>query len=372
VPADVRVFVTYQLALTALIELSAARHGLGLSELSYVFRKNDASWYLSIAHHGYRPSGERPAAIAFFPLYPATVRAAMFVVRKDVVAAFAVSSAASVAGHALFYRALRTRPELATGSKHAVALLVVWPTTIYFALLYSESVYLAATAGFLYFLLSDRIGLAALFAAAAALTRQPGVLCIVPLALWVLTDPSRGRRARVGRLGWIGVAASGYAAFLVLNRLVYDDWFAFLGQLRSHWGKYAASPVRTIPDAIGFLRDPDWYFGWPIVADHIFVLASMVVLALWPIVCRDRFERCRWVLLAWGGVQWLMIASSSATSQVSAWMSSTRYLMLVLPLYVALVDLARNRRSIICVLGVGSTVLAAASLERWITKQWIA
>jgi hypothetical protein len=53
-------------------------------------------------------------------------------------------------------------------------------------------------------------------------------------------------------------------------------------------------------------------------------------------------------------------------------MSSTRYLMLVLPLYVALTDLARNRRSIVYSLGTGSAVLAAASLHRWITKHWVA
>lgn len=169
----------------------------------------------------------------------------------------------------------------------------------------------------------------------------------------------------------MGVAAAGYATFLLINKIVYHEWFAFARHLRSHWGKRPAPLTQTIPDAIGFLRHPDWYLGWPILADHYFVLATMLVLILWPAVCRQRFERCRWVLLAWGSVQWVLIASSSASSQVFAWMSSTRYLMLVLPLYVAITDLARNRKAIIYSLGAGSIVLAAASLHRWITKQWI-
>jgi hypothetical protein len=39
---------------------------------------------------------------------------------------------------------------------------------------------------------------------------------------------------------------------------------------------------------------------------------------------------------------------------------------------VALVDLARNRRLVVWSLGAGSAALAAASLHRWVTRQWIA
>lgn len=372
-PRDVLAFVGYQLALAAAIFLVAARRGLGLTELSFVFRNYDANWFLSIAHHGYRPSGDRPAAIAFFPLYPATIRVAMWIFQKDVVAAFAVSVIASVAGHTLFYRALRSRPELTAGANNALVLLAAFPTAIFFSMLYSESLYLLLTGGFLYFLFRDRIGIAAVLAALAALTRQPGFLCVVPLGLWVLTDTTRAWPDRFRRVGWTGVAATGYATFLAVNKVVYHDWFAFAAQLKSHWGKHPAPLWETIPDGVRFLRDPDWYLGWPIVADHYFVFGSMLVLAAWPLACRARFERCRWVLLAWGGAQWVMIVSSSTVaSPVSAWMSSTRYLMLVLPLYVALTDLARDRRSIVYTLAGCGGVLLVASLRRWITRQWIA
>ncbi|MCU1392670.1 MAG: hypothetical protein JWM34_1098 [Ilumatobacteraceae bacterium] len=372
VPRDVMVFAGYQLALATIIVLAGASCGYSFTELSSVFRKNDASWFLSIAQHGYQPHGSRPSAIAFFPLYPALVRVAMFIFRKDVVAAFAVSAVASVVGHTWFYRALRSRPALRDGAQLSLLLFIVSPATIYFSLLYSESLFLLLTAGFLYFLLKDRVGVASVFAAFAALTRQPGFLCIVPLALWVLTDTAMPWTRRMRRLGWTAVAASGYVAFLAINRIVYHDWFAFTRELRRYWGKHPAPLTQTIPDAIRFIRHPDWYLGWPILADHYFVLAALLVLVLWPLLCRQRFERCRWVLLAWAGAQWLLIASSSAAAPLYAWMSSTRYLMLVLPLYVAVTDLVKNRRTIVFSLGAGSLVLAAASLDRWITKRWVA
>jgi len=371
-PGDVMAFAAYQLALTLVVVVTALCHGLGPAGLSSVYRNNDASWFLSISHHGYQPNGDRPAAIAFFPLYPMLIHVATWILRNDVVAAVAVSSIASVIGHTFFYRAVRSRPELRVGASNALILLMLYPTAIYFSLVYSEGLYLLLTAGFVYFLLQDRIGVASAFAALAALTRQPGFLCVVPLGLWVLTDTTRMWPSRLRRLGWCAVVVVGYSTFLAINKVVYDEWFAFTDQLESHWGKRPAPLWQTLPDAVRFLRHPDWYLGWPVLMDNIFVLAVLVILLAWPVTCWRRFDRSRWVLLAWAGVQVGFIASSSATTASVRWMSSTRYLMLVLPLFIALGDLARQRRWIIYSLGGGSAVLAGASIHRLVTKQWIA
>jgi hypothetical protein len=371
-PTDVGIFIGYQLLSAAVIFGLSRYHGIGVSSLSYRFRKWDASWLLSIAHHGYHSSGDRRYAIAFFPLYPAVVRAAMWIFHKDVVAAYAVSAVSSVVGHTAFYRALKARPELAAGAASSVLLLLVWPTTVYFSLLYTEGLYLMVTAGFLYFLLTDRVACAAVAAGLAALTRQPGFLCVVPLALWVLTDRDRAWPRRIRRIGWVAVGILGYGAFLVINRIVYHDWFAFVDALRTHWGKRSAPLTETIPDAIRFLRHPSWYFGWPDLVDHYAVLVSLVLLVAWPISCRRQFDRCRWTLLSWGAAQWLLIASSSAPTPGVGWISSTRYLMLVLPIYVAIVDLARNRRAVIYPLAAVGAVSSVMLVNRWVTKQWTA
>jgi hypothetical protein len=226
------------------------------------------------------------------------------------------------------------------------------------------------TAGFLYYLFTDRIGWAAGAAALACLTRQPGFLCLVPLGLWVLTDAARPWRSRLRRTWWVGVAGLGYATFLAVNRVVYGRWFAFVEALDTHWRKRSAPLTSTIPDAIRFLRSPNWYFAWPDITDYVLVLATLAVLVAWPISCWRQFDRCRWVLLAWGATQWILIASSSSPIPGFGWISSTRYLMLVLPIYVAIVDLARRRRAIIYALGAVGLVFSFRIVDRWITKQW--
>jgi hypothetical protein len=364
------VFIGYQLVSAAVIIVYSLHYGIGLSSLSYRFRKWDPSWFLSIAHHGYQTSGVRRPAIAFFPLYPALVRAVMVVFRKDVVAAYAVSAITSVVGHTAFYRALKARPTVAAGATSSVLLLLLWPTTIYFSLLYAESLYLMLTAGFLYCLFNERVAWAAVAAGLAGLTRQPGFLCLVPLSLWVLTDVDRRWRLRIRKVWWVGVAALGYATFLLINRIVYGHWFSFVEVLRTHWGKRSAPLTETIPDAVRFLWSPNWYFSWPDITDYLLVLVSLAVLGAWPISCRRRFDRCRWILFAWGAAQWILIASSSSRIPGVGWISSTRYLMLVLPIYVAIGDLARDRRSITYPLGAVGLLFSLRIVNRWITKQW--
>ena len=96
------------------------------------------------------------------------------------------------------------------------------------------------------------------------------------------------------------------------------------------------------------------------------------MLIAWAVFCRKRFERTRWVLFAWGLVQWFTIASSGSPVPGFSWLSSTRYLMLVLPIYVAIADLARNRKVIIYGLSAVSSVFALMLVERWITWKWAA
>jgi len=192
------------------------------------------------------------------------------------------------------------------------------------------------------------------------------------LAVWIASDVRLPWSRRARRLGWLALPAAGYAVFLVINRVVYGSWFAFVHELRTHWYKRTAPLTETIPTAVRFLRDPDWYFGWTNIADHALVLVALAVFVAWPIACRRRFDRCRWALLAWGAVQWVFIASSASSKTGVGWISSTRYLMLVLPLFVAIVDLVRNRRWIVCSLGAIGALFALMVVERWMNRHWTA
>src|SRR5215208_4260644 len=92
-----------------------------------IWNRWDAPHYLDIARMGYVSGGVEERWIVFFPLYPWLVRAASFVLRDGLLAAFFVSGVASVAAGLLLHRLARADEpeEVARG---AVFYLLVFPT----------------------------------------------------------------------------------------------------------------------------------------------------------------------------------------------------------------------------------------------------
>jgi hypothetical protein len=146
----------------------------------------DAGWYLTVARHGY--DFPRPSATAFFPLYPLLVRIAEAPMRSFDVAGIVVSLVAFFA--ALYF--LHRLAEIEMGRQAAdrtVLLVAFFPVAFFFSAIYTESLFLALTVGCVYAARRGWWGRAAVIGALAALTRNPGVLLIVPLLIMLLYGP---------------------------------------------------------------------------------------------------------------------------------------------------------------------------------------
>ncbi|HYB28709.1 MAG TPA: mannosyltransferase family protein [Solirubrobacteraceae bacterium] len=187
----------------------------------------DAIWYLQIANHGYQTL----TATRFFPVFPALVAAASGVVGSTWVAGVLISVLASIVAFEL----VRRLTELELGAKaanSAIALLAFTPMALYFSAVYSESVFLALSAGTLYAARRRRWASAGGLGTIAAATRVTGVLLVVPVLLFFLYGPEdagptlersprwRPRRSVRTQIVWavlipIGLAA--FAAYLALR-----------------------------------------------------------------------------------------------------------------------------------------------------------
>lgn len=157
----------------------------------------DAAWYLTIAADGYAD----PLRAAFFPLYPLLVRvvsapAALLGAGAEgaVVAGIGISLVALLAGLWVVHRL--TALELGTSTASLCVLLVaLFPTGWAFSAIYSESLFLALSAGSIYAGRLGRWRLAGLLGAGAAATRSTGLLLVVPLAVLYLYGPRADRPA---------------------------------------------------------------------------------------------------------------------------------------------------------------------------------
>src|SRR4051794_38747701 len=205
----------------------------------------DSVWYLTIADSGY---GGSTARAAFFPLYPALVRAVGTLFGGShaalLVAAFLISLAAFVAALALLYRLT----ELELGRRPArptLLLLAVFPAAVYFGAPYSESLFLLLAVGAFYAARTDRWAWAGACAGLASASRSAGLLLVVPLALiWWQSRPRLTRNA-----AWLLLAPLGIAAYAAWLGLVEGDAVRFL-DVQEAWSRHLAVPLSGAWDGL--------------------------------------------------------------------------------------------------------------------------
>jgi len=156
----------------------------------------DSVWYLTIATDGYGDAHSHAQA-AFYPLYPLLMRGVGWVVGSPLVAGIVVSLVCFVGALVLLYRLA----ELELGARDAratVLLVAFFPTAFFFSAVYSESLFLLVSVGAFLAARNGRWAWAGALGGLAALTRNSGVLLLVPLALLFLYGPRADRAAGIG------------------------------------------------------------------------------------------------------------------------------------------------------------------------------
>ncbi len=204
----------------------------------------DGAWYSQIATEGY--AAHAPASTAFFPLYPLLVRsfAELFggPLSLGATSSWGMLVSLLFLPLALFFVYRIAEDSFGQGTARGTVLaLAFFPTAFFLNSAYTESLFLALSAGSIWAArVRKELLLACVLAALAGATRNVGVFLVVPLFIeWL-------REARYYR--WRGVylalAPSGlilYAGYLWWR---FDDPFLFYTD-QGKWGRQAAGPLGT-------------------------------------------------------------------------------------------------------------------------------
>jgi len=144
----------------------------------------DSGWYVGLSERGYdeppRRQGQQTNH-AFFPLYPLLMRLLSKTGLETSLAGNLVSAASLLGAAALFARWV-TRRFGAERAAPALAVLLLFPPSLFFAAVYTEALLLFLALLAVVALEEDRPWLAALAGLLAGLTRVSG-LCLVPFLL---------------------------------------------------------------------------------------------------------------------------------------------------------------------------------------------
>jgi hypothetical protein len=298
-----------------------------------------------LPHHitwGYGPAlvGSRAA---FFPAYPATIRAVHLLglpvaLSWDRAAIAAALLASAVAAVALYQ--LGTELHSRTAGLALVTLIFTQPLSIVFTMAYSEGLFLALAAGTLLALRHGRWLTAGGLCLAAGLTRPPGLAVAaavaISAAIWLWRHPRVvDTAADAGRWRPIIAATVGAAAVpawwlyigLRLGRL--DAWFAIQQQA---WSTHFDGGHATTAVLVGLFTHP---ITWTDLG--IFLLLLLGILMTVTVVT----ERVWLPLAVYGLTVVAMTLGADGIVGVKA-----RYLTVAIALFVpAAVGLTKTRRT---------------------------
>ncbi|HEY1663131.1 MAG TPA: hypothetical protein VGI03_11990 [Verrucomicrobiae bacterium] len=291
----------------------------------------DAQHYLFLAQNGYHAGQE---SNRFFPLLPALIRlfAPLF---GYLVSGLVVANIFSMMGLIYLYYYVKefTKSEEAAGTTLLVAL--AFPTSFFFSLIYSEGLFLGLVAPLFYFLFKRRFLAASIFAFFLPLTRPTGLLIGIPLAVGIAGDyweafkgPSKGlpQKRRVFRPSLLPLFAAILGAglyFLIMFHTTGNCMTGLSSQNNTigHW-------------QISTLIHPQSIFGNFFPATYTLHGFTNSVI--------DRLFFLFFVLLLpriWLKTTPVLFSYALAMGMVpvfGSFASYPRYLLLVLPLFIAL------------------------------------
>lgn len=338
----------------------------------------DGAWYSQIAAEGYHTV----ASTAFFPLYPLLMRslAELFggplslpalsvwgVLLSLLALPFAFYFVYKVAESGWGERTART----------AVLILALFPTSFFFNAVYTESLFLALSAGSIWALRVRRdLLLACALAAFATATRNVGIFLLLPLAYeWL-----RGEAGR--EYGWgkgvacLALAPSGLLAYVAYLWSRSGDLFLFYSA-QGYWSRRPTGPLtfltavfteayesleglfRPQPLADSALEDLMGRLnGTTDAYNLLFLLFAAVLLVLGVRVLS--FSLSAYTFL-------LVIPAVLFGKPETPLMGFPRYVLVAFPLFIVLAVLLKNRRHLRLWLGLSAafSLVLCAEFVSW-------
>lgn len=152
----------------------------GLPSWVSSFANFDGIHYLLIAKQGYSQWEQ-----AFFPLYPLFIKGLSFFIQNYLVAALLISHTSFGVGFLFFQKLLKK-----WGIKNTTSLLLLlaFPTSFFFGVIYTEGLFFMLFILSLYFLNKKNYVMASIFAILSSFTRLIGIFLVIPFFFFLIAE----------------------------------------------------------------------------------------------------------------------------------------------------------------------------------------
>lgn len=312
----------------------------------------DAGWFLRIAGQGYDFD-----SAPFFPVFPFLIRLFTMVTNDYVISGFLISNIALFIACFFLYRLVREdcNEDIATTT---VFIMLFFPTAIFFNTIYSESLLLAFSLGSFYYARKGWWLTAAILGAAAALTRNVGVVTF--FALLYYHYEVNGCRLNLKKVLPLFLIPASLLIFMAVLWHYTGDPMAFAHSLnREYWGfrhfKYPGAG-QLLNLSIFFTRN-DFYCLFE---------SGMAFLFLYLIIRSFKYVKDKSFLIFL--VLGFLIPFSSVVDNMPLGMP--RYIIVLFPGYITLAHLL-HKNGLVVVYSVISVLVFSVISVMFVLGRWI-
>lgn len=208
--------------------------------------KVDSVLFLNIAQNGYVSQGDDRLLIVFYPLYPLLIKLVSFIFQDLFVSGLVVSTLSLIMACVYIYKLALLEFNDKEIAFNSMKFLLIFPFSFFLGLVFSDGLFLALAIATFYYIRKRKWFLAGLFGGLASLTRNFGILLLVPAVIEYLA--ATGFLEKLKAKNWKKIFGDfitqgshlllivlGQVIYLIINKVVTGDWFTFVKYQRQNW-----------------------------------------------------------------------------------------------------------------------------------------
>ena len=334
-------FFIFLLAYCAFLYLHNKYAGFGTS-FQQLWDRWDSGHYLFIAQHGYVATPENKAWIVFGPLFPFLIRAFYLFIHNFFWSGIIVSNLCLIIGSFFLYKLTQLDYDSETALR-CVKYLLIYPFSFFFSIVYSESLFLMLFILSTYLIRRKKWPQAGICAMLAVLTRPNAGIFFLVIFFAEYFLYLRGKYLLENNLRsqWFkdivlksfvpACVVIGYLLYLLLNKVVLNDWLAFLTWETSSWGHHYSFLPQNIYSIIINMKNFDPHENiclWIPQLASFFIPTFLGLLAIKQLRASYIFYFFVYIFSIYS-VYWLI--------------SGERYILMAFPLYMILGIFSKNK-----------------------------
>lgn len=324
--------------------LSGQSNGF-FTSFEFTWNRWDSPHYVYLSEHWYTNTGDAANFIVFYPLYPILVKlAAVILFTNNYFAVGVIVSNICLIFACFFLYKLIEFEFGGSFSGASVRYLLIAPFSFFFGIAFTESLFLMLTIMFFYYMRKGMWLEAGILGFLAAVTKNQGLLLIVPACMEFLTGfdtelsymKNRAKRAVAYFLKnglYIALIPAGFFLYLFLNRLVTGGWFTFIKYQKEHWFNSAAFFANTLKYLVINA------FTWSTSASYSLALPQIFMFLFATVMIFFSFKR---LPLSYTG---FMLAYTIISYSISWPLSTERYITALFPIYLLLGMVSKKKKT---------------------------